>query len=355
MDMKQPLTLALIALLLSGCIPDANADTTDTDTPAVSAALAVPILTVSANAATQARNFVGRVQPRSTVDLAFQVQGQLIERPVAEGDRLDEGALIARLDPVSYELDVARAEAAATLARSEYERANTLVDRVSTRARLDGAEADRAQAETALSEARRALDQTRITAPFPALVARTLVEEYANVTPSVPVLRLQDISEMRVTISLPEGLAAMARTRSEDFIVTASFPALPDLTAELELRDFVTEADPIAQTYEVNFAITGTPDPRLLPGMTANVHIAPRGMADRLELPVGAIDTTGPNGPRVWIYDPESKTASSRPVSVGLPHGSNILVVSGLESGEAVVTAGWWQLTEGASVRPGNL
>lgn len=353
--MKHPLSLAILVLFLAGCIPDANAETAETEQQAAIGALAVPILTVVPNAATQTRTFVGRVQPLSTVDLAFQVQGQLIERPVAEGDRLEEGALIARLDPVSYELEVARAEAAATLARSEYERANTLVDRVSTRARLDGAEADRSQAETALSEARRALDQTRITAPFPALVARTLVEEYANVTPTVPVLRLQDISEMRVSISLPEGLAAMARTRPDDFAVNASFPALPDLTAELELRDFVTEADPVAQTYDVSFAITGIPDPRLLPGMTANVHIAPRGMADRLELPVGAIDTTGPDGPRIWIYDPESQTARSRPVRIGLPRGSNILIESGLEAGEAVVTAGWWQLSEGAAVRPGNL
>ena len=353
--MIRPLTFTIAALLLSGCFPDASADTTDAAASAADVALAVPIVTVLPNAATSARSFVGRVQPRSTVDLAFQIHGQMIRRPVSEGDSLKEGELIAMLDPVSYELAVTRAEAAARLAQTEFDRISPLVGRVSTRAQLDGAEAERVQAETSLREARRALEQTRMTAPFPALVARTLVEEYANVTSAVPVLRLQDISEMRVTISLPEEIAALARAEPDAFRVEATFPALPDLTADLVMRNFSTEADSIAQTYAVTFAITGTPDPRLLPGMTVNVRIAPRGAGPSLEVPVGAVDTTGPDGPRIWIYDPATRTAGSRPVRVGLPRGANIVVEEGLVPGESVITAGWWQLNEGAFVRPGNL
>ncbi|MGP9790235.1 efflux RND transporter periplasmic adaptor subunit [Roseinatronobacter sp. NSM] len=343
----------LLSFLLAGCMPDASADTSDTN--AQPAPLVVPLITVAPDTTTRSRSFVGRVRPRSTVDLAFQVGGQLIERPVSEGDRIDTGALIARLDPVSYELAVARAEAVNAQALAEYDRANTLVDRVSTRARLDTAEAERAQAQIALAEARRALDQTRITAPFPALVARTLVEEYANVTPAVAVLRLQDISEMQVVISLPESLAAIARSTADAFSVSASFPALPDLTAALELRDFVTEADPVAQTYDVSFAIAGPLDPRLLPGMTANVRIAPKNDTGRMTLPTGAIDTTGPDGPRVWLYDAQASTVHSRPVTLGLPQGGAVVIDDGLQAGDVVVAAGWWQLTEGAPVRPGNL
>lgn len=350
----RPLLAALVLpLLLAGCIPDASAEGAEAAAPP--APLVVPMVTAAPDASTGARSFVGRVAPRSTVDLAFQVQGQLIERPVAEGDRIEAGALIGRLDAVSYELSVARAEAVSRQAEAEFERASTLVDRVTSRSRLDSAEADRAQAEVALAEARRALEQTRISAPFPALVARTLVEEYANVTPSVPILRLQDISEMRVVISLPEALAAMARSEADAFTVEASFPALPDVTASLALRDFVTEADPVAQTYDVSFAIEGPLDPRLLPGMTANVRIAPRAAAQRLTLPTGAIDTTGAEGPRVWVFEAETGTARSRAVTLGLPQGASVVIEDGLEAGEAVIAAGWWQLTEGAPVRPGNL
>ncbi|MBR3371066.1 MAG: efflux RND transporter periplasmic adaptor subunit [Rhodobacteraceae bacterium] len=351
--LRQFALLVLLSFLLAGCMPDASADTSDTS--AKPAPLVVPLITVATDTTTSSRSFIGRVRPRSTVDLAFQVDGQLIERPVSEGDRIDTGALIARLDPVSYELAVARAEAVNAQVLAEYERANTLVDRVSTRARLDTAEAERAQAQIALAEARRALDQTQITAPFPALVARTLVEEYANVTTAVPVLRLQDISEMQVVISLPEHIAAVARSTADAFTVTASFPALPDLNAPLELRDFVTEADPVAQTYDVSLAIAGPLDPRLLPGMTANVRIAPKDETGRMTLPTGAIDTTGPDGPRVWVYDPNTSTVHSRTVTLGLPQGGSVVIAQGLNVGDVIVAAGWWQLTEGASVRPGNL
>lgn len=345
------LFVPVAAILLSGCIPDASA----VETPEPVGAIAIPIMQVEATSQGLSRSFVGRAEPLRTVDLAFQINGQMIERPVAEGDRLDAGDLIAALDPVSYQLALDRATAVATQAEAEYVRASALVDRASTRSRLDSSEADRAQADVALREARRALDQARISAPFPALVARTLAEEYTNVTPAVPVVRLQDISEMRVVISLPETLAVQARTNADSFEIRASFAALPGYEPVLELRDFVTEADPVAQTYEVIFAITGEIDPGLLPGMTASVHIALKQAGSRIELPVGAIDTTHGETPHVWVYDAASQTVHSRPVSVGLPQGDQIPVETGLEAGESVVIAGWWQLTEGASVRPGSL
>ncbi len=301
------------------------------------------------------RDFVGRVVPLKVVDLAFQVSGQIFDLPITDGETRQEGALLARLDTVDFELAVEQARTAYDLAEIEFNRASQLAEReAAAQSRLDQARADRTQADIALREAERRLDQATITAPFDALVARVIAERFINTTPSEPVVRLQDISEMRVIVSLPEEIAALARADSDGFGFTATFPAVSGYEAELSLREFVTEADPVAQTYQVEFAITGEVDTRLLPGMTAEVNGVPATDGDMapVVIPVGAVDTTGSADPRVWVFDDETTSVSARKVALGLPRDGSVVVLEGLSPGDLVVSAGWTRLTDGAPVRP---
>jgi RND family efflux transporter MFP subunit len=323
-----------------------------------SEAITVPVTAaVSANSDVQ-RVFVGRLEPLRVVDLAFQVSGQILELPVSAGEKLGKGELIASLDIADFELALARTQASFDLITSEFSRSEELVNRgAASEARLDSAKAQLAQAEVALREAERRLEQTRIEAPFDALVGRIFTEAYSNTTPAAPIVRLQDVSEMRVHISLPEEVAALARTRTNDFSITASFPAAPGYKAELILREFVTEADPVAQTYVVEFAVAGELDPRLLPGMTANVvaSLEVSGGTVSVLVPVSAIDTTSAPEPRVWIFDEASGTVRPRAVRLGLPRENSIMVIEGLSAGERVVTGGWWKLIDGMMIRPDPL
>jgi RND family efflux transporter MFP subunit len=317
-------------------------------------AVAVELARAARAETTRTRDFVGRVAALDVVDLAFQVSGQIVELPVSEGERRAEGALIARLDTVDFELALEHARATAELAEIGFRRASELAQReVAAQARLDQARADRTQAEISLREAERRLDQATITAPFDALVARVIAAPFSNTTPSQPVVRLQDVSEMRVIVSLPEEIAALARADSASFAFSATFPAAPGYEAALALREFVTEADPVAQTYQVEFAITDAVDPRLLPGMSAKVTGVPDtgSEAAPVVVPVGAVDTTGDSGPRVWRVDPETSEVAPREVTLGLPRRGHIVVLEGLAPGDRVVAAGWTGLTEGARVR----
>lgn len=327
-------------------------DTTATETITVPLAMAVPAeIDVE-------RVFIGRLEPLRVVDLAFQISGQILELPISAGGSLEKGELIARLDKADFELAIARAQASFDLTTSEFKRSSELADRgAGSEARLDAAKAQLAQSEVALREAERRLAQTEIEAPFDALVGRIFAEPYTNTTPAAPIVRLQDVSEMRVYISLPEEVAALARTRAEDFSITATFPAAPGYEAELILREFVTEADPVAQTYVAEFAIAGDLDLRLLPGMTANVvaRLDASGGTGGVTIPVTAIDTTSAPEPRVWIFDEASGTVHPRTVRLGLPRESAIVVLNGLTAGQSVVSGGWWKLTDGMKIRPDAL
>jgi len=322
--------------------------------PQARQAFAVPIVDVAEAPKVTVRRFVGQVEPVRTVDIAFQVSGQITEMLSEEGMRVAAGTAVARLDPDDYRLALERAQAVLALSEAEYARILELVERsVAPAAQLERARAELRQAEVAVEQATRHLGQTVIHAPFEALLARRFSDAWANVTPEVPVLRLQDVTELLVTISLPEAMAMHARSMPEAFEAVARFPALPDLELPLELARFITEADPVAQTYAVKLALQQRDD-RILPGMTATVEVRlPAAQAEFL-VPVSAVDTTSDAEPRVWVVHPNG-TASPRRVALGLPQGERIEVLEGLEPGERVVAAGWRQLTDGARVHPAGI
>ncbi|MDF1857249.1 MAG: efflux RND transporter periplasmic adaptor subunit [Pseudooceanicola sp.] len=335
---------------------------TETETRAASDSdrpVTVEVTRVLTRVIDQSRAVAGRVEPARTVDIAFQVPGQIISLDVEPGDRIREGDVIAELDQADFDLAVDRAQASFDLANSELERASSLAERgIAADARLDTVRAQFAQADVALREARRRLSQTQIVAPFDAIVARTFVEEYVNLTSAAPVARLQDVSEMRIMISLPEELAAVARATPDAFDIVASFPAVPGFNAQLILRSFATDADPTAQTYDVEFAIAGDIDPRLLPGMTADVRISIAAEGDRQQsviVPVSAVDTTSRTEPSIWVYEEMSGQVARRTVRLGLPINDEIIVLEGLKGDELVVSGGWWRLRDNQKVTVSGL
>lgn len=343
---------ALVALLLAALPAAAQTDAARPDAARTDAPPAtVRLFTVEPPNGAAVRRFVGRVEAKRTVDLSFQRPGLLVDLPVTTGDALPEGALLAALDTADFELALRRTEARLKLTRSELERSSDLADRgAGTQSRLDVAEAEAALAEVDHDDARRALELTRITAPFDALVARRLVDAFTYVTPQVPVVRVQDVSELRAVISVPESLVGVSRTPGA-FRATARLAALPDETFALELREFITEADPVAQTYEVAFALPVPRDPRILPGMTATVEIRatlPGAGAGPL-VPATAVDTR--DGFHVWVHDADTGTVQPQAVQLGLPQGDLFPVLEGLNGGETLVAAGVSRLQPGQRVR----
>ena len=343
---QRRLGLLLLPLLLAGC-DKGGAAVAETEAPRT-----VRIVEVGEAAAIDRRGFVGRVEDLRTVDLAFQVEGELVALPPIEGETLEQGALLAALDPEDFALALERAEAELQLAGADYQRSRDLFARGAVpEARRDQDRAAFRLAEVARDRAARDLRLTRITAPFEALMARRLVDEHAYVTPDRPVLRVHDVTEMRVVISVPEDLVALVRS-SGGFTAEARLTAAPDVAFPLTLREFAAEADGVAQSYDVSFAIDAPLDPRVLPGMTATVLVSINGKVAEgaTEVPLAAIDTNGAEGFQVWVIDPESREVQPRPVTLGLPGDATATVLDGLEPGEAIVAAGVAQLSPGQRV-----
>jgi RND family efflux transporter MFP subunit len=319
------------------------------------------ILEVMAAALSPDLRFPGRVRAVQRVELAFNVPGQIVELPVAEGEGVRAGGLLARLDAAAYQtaLDVARAELEA--ATAEYERVRQLWEKSQAVAR---AEVDRKRtamevARSRFAAAQKDLADTRLTAPFAGIVARRLADNFQNVQAKEPVVSLQNPDALEIVIHVPERVVRGEPRRAAG---VAIFADLPERRFPVTLESFATEADPQTQTYEVVLGLTPPPDLRVLPGMA--VEVLPDTAASRVGaaeagtveaetavlIPIAAVVAAPDGTPTVWVVEPESGRVGRRTIETGSLQGADVAVLTGLMPGEQIVTAGVHHLRDGMRV-----
>ncbi|MDP5292464.1 efflux RND transporter periplasmic adaptor subunit [Oceanimonas sp. CHS3-5] len=335
------------ALMLAGCDQNAPpANTKETVRPA-------QIMQVGAGSGDSSLRFPGRVRAVQRAELAFNVPGRIVELPVREGQRVEQGTLVARLDGENYQIRLNSAEAEYNKARTDYNRVNRIwqQSQAVARAEVDQKRTAMEVARAGYLAAKKDMDDTRLLAPFDGVITRRQVENFSNVQAKQPVLSLQDTQNLEIVISVPERVVRTAPRQVEGLAVFADRPEQP---LPVRLKSFSAEADPQTQSYEAVLALTAEPGFILLPGMS--VEIMPNAMeqdpAGPVTIPLRAV-VAGPDGSTsVWKVTPESERVERQPVTLGPIQGDNVVVNAGLNVGERIVTAGVSQLREGTRVRP---
>ncbi|MEZ5558937.1 MAG: efflux RND transporter periplasmic adaptor subunit [Pseudomonadales bacterium] len=307
---------------------------------------------VVARRATTRYEFVGRVEAAQTVDVSFEVPGELVVLPLREGQTVAAGGLIAALDPADFRLAVREAEVQLQLASQDRERKERLLaERGISQSLVDDARAAYELARVRLAQAQERLADSRILAPFDAYVARRFVDNRTRVRVGDAVARLLDLNELHVVASVPQDLTATA-TPERIVSLSATFDFLPDEHFPLEYRENTGEANAVAQTYQVTFRMPRPERWNILPGMTATVtvELAGDGAEADVVIPAGALQSGAGGGFYVWLFDPQTGTVSRRPVTVGVPRERGVAVTQGLADGDLIVAVGASQVQEGMRV-----
>ncbi len=317
------------------------------------------------------RTFTGQAKPSQEVNLAFRVQGPLVALPIAVGDEVKKGDVIAKIDPRDYEVNLRNVQGSLQRGRAELKRAEADLRRLTNvykqdpgatseaaidRAReiRDSARADIASLEAAVDAAEDALGYTQLTAPFDATVVATYVENFENVRAKQPIARLVDTSKVELIINVPESLISYASYVEQINVVFDSFP---DVTLSAQILEIGREATETTRTYPVTLVMDQPDGVRILPGMAGTVRGAERrreGEAARIILPSTAVASDQTGTRFVWILTPEADdvaTAQRREVAVGKLTPLGVEVTSGVEPGDLVAVAGVNVLREGQKVR----
>jgi len=316
----------------------------------------VRLVEITAPSTEITRTFYGRVVARQTVELAFQVGGQITSFPILNGDEVAQGELLARLDLEPFRRAVARAEVNVAQARRDYERAAQLAEsNAASQVQAQDAQTALELARLELEEARDRLDDATLTAAYDGIVARRLVANYTTVSAGTPVLRYHDMSQPRVEIEVPERLFRRAGDLAN---ITFAAELGPDITdVPLTVAEYAAETTGVSQSYTVDLALPEVDGYAPLPGRTATVTATlTRPGGDTLDVPVTALTTTPERGTQVMVFEPAgAQTGTVRPVPVTVVSraGAAIAVKAGaaLEPGMEIVSTGAHMLTEGQRVR----
>lgn len=299
--------------------------------------------------------FISKVAAARTVDLAFEVAGPLQRLLAREGATVSKGTLLAALDTTDFTLAEREARVAANLAQQDLERKRSLLQkRGISQAAVDDAVANAELAQVRLAQAREALADARLVAPFDAYIAKRFVDQHTNVRSGDKILRLLDLNQVHLQASVPEAL--MASVAAEQFAsIQAQFSFAPGQQFPLTFLENSGEADPVAQTFQVTFAMPRPEQWNILPGMTATVQMevnVPPTEGLQVAIPTAALVTSAEQEFSVWIYDPSNQQVESRAVTLGPASANGIVVTGGLRGGDWIVTTGASQLQAGMRISP---
>ncbi len=303
--------------------------------------------------------FPGTVEADTEVNLSFEVGGRLVEFPARRGRAVEQGEVLGRLDPRNFVNQVKNAEADLERATSSLERIEkALAVNAVSQEEFSQARAAVAKAEALLAIQRKALEDTELTARFRGVVSDTFADQFDTVSPGQPVLKLQDVSRLTIAVSVPEGyvqLATPEKTANAAFSV--QFDSLPDQMFPVYLKEFVTTADPVTQTYRATFSMQKPDGVFLLPGMSGTVVVDARrplnGDGPGV-VPSNAVGFASDGAAFVWVLEAADgglHEARRQTVALGRRLGEWVEVTDGLARGARIAAAGVAILTEGRRVR----
>ena len=317
------------------------------------------------------RKFTGQAKPSQEVNLAFRVEGPLVALPIAVGDEVKKGDVIAKIDPRDYEVNLRNVQGSLQRGRAELTRAEADLRRLNNiykedpgatseaaidRAReiRDTARADIASLVAAVEAAEDALGYTQLAAPFNGTIVATYVENFENVRAKQPIARLVDTSRVEMIINVPEGVISYAPHVERIDVVFDSFP---DTTLSAQILEIGREATETTRTYPVTLVMEQPDSVQILPGMAGTAQGTERqreGEVARIILPSTAVASDQTGTRFVWILTSEADglaTAQRREVAVGKLMPLGIEITSGVQPGELVAVAGVNVLREGQKVR----
>lgn len=290
---------------------------------------------------------LGTLEARERVDLTLNVADRVTAIYFDDGDRVSKGKTLLSLAQGEQAALVDAAEATANEARQRFERTRQLAsERTVSKAALDEAERDLNAANAQLRAVQSRQKDRVLVAPFDGVLGFRMVSVGSYVRAGDVVAELLDDSEMKLDFSVP---STFLRSTTKGTKITAETDDLPGIVFEGEVDTVGASIDPVTRSIRVRAILPNT-DRLMKPGMFMKVTLLAEPRRS-LSVPEVAIEPVGPDS---FVYvaarKGEQMVAERRQVQAGLRQQGRVEIVSGLESGETIVSDGLIRVRDGAPI-----
>lgn len=284
------------------------------------------------------------------IDLTTEIAGLVREVNFNDGDFVQKGALLVKLNIETEVATLNRFQAAADLAKINLDRdtAQFAVHAVS-KAQVDTDTANLKSAQAQVAEEQSIIDKKLIRAPFSGRIGISLIKPGDYLTPGAKIASLQTLDPIYVWFSVPQQYLPQIQAGQDISLTTNLFP-------NRIFHGKINAHDAVVDSTTRNLLVEATldnPKMELLPGIFAEVVITTGKPMPFLTLPQTAI-SFNPYGSLVYLIDKTKMAVTQSFVTTGETRGDQIQVLSGVKAGDWVVTSGQLKLRNGSPVAINN-
>jgi multidrug efflux system membrane fusion protein len=314
------------------------------------------------------RSFNGAAQTDRVVNLSFRSTGIITLFNITLGQKVTKGDLLAELDNVSARLSYEQAVASRNSSKSDldtkesnYKRVQNLFEKGgSSLSDYENAKNSFRSARGSYRSAQRSVEiqqeqirYGKIYAPETGVIAVVNKEVDENVTAGETVAILNAGSDMEIALGLPESVINKVKKNTK---VAVKFAAIPEREFTGEVSEISPSVDRQTATYPIRVRLTEASE-AIRSGMAATVDFDFDGGSNQVSELLVPATAIGEDSQSQFVFileesdDGESAFVRKRPVEIGRLIGNNFQVITGLEVGDLIITAGVHSVLDGQQVR----
>lgn len=327
------LILGFIAFITYRIVENKSGDESSKGKDKKNKSISVNGIVVKAQTFDNTLSLSGSIEANEQVDIRSEVSGIVEGIYFKEGSKVGKGQLLFKVNDLELRAQLAQAKTKEGLASENERRAKLLLQKEA----ISQEEYDIARADYKLSQAQVQLIQaqiakTSVRAPFSGKIGLRSISTGTYISPSILVAKLVNISQLKITFSVPEKYASQVKPSSNlSFTVSGS---AEKYTAKIYAIE--PEIQIATRTLQVR-AIAENKDGKLLPGTFANVELPLEIIKDAIVVPTEAIIPVQ-NGKKVFISN--MGKAKEVMIETATRTDASILVLSGLKTGDTLLTSG---------------
>ncbi len=286
----------------------------------------------------------GETEAWQDVRVAADTAGRIEWIGPKEGDPMEEGQLLAKIDVSALKAALDKARANLELCDELCERRLRLYERkIIPKEELDRSLTEKAVAKGNLNQAQVEYDRGFTRAPIDGLVNHLYVDEGEFVDRGKPVADLVNIDQIKVNVNVPELDVRYLKVGQPAAVKIDAYPER-ELTGIINFIAF--KADPATKTFQVR-VLVDNPDHKIRPGMISRVVFLRRVISDALAAPLFALVDKA--GERI-VYVEKDGVVQARTVDIGVIEGDRVQITKGLNVGDHLIVSGHTEVEEGMKV-----